>query len=67
MLHHQTSDILHVKEFLGHKKIEDILTSLRARVWISLRESRFDVLPQARVVDEKLYKNGKKLLKSCFY
>jgi len=31
MLYHQTSDILCVKEFLGHKKIEDILTSLRAQ------------------------------------
>lgn len=25
MLYHQTKDILYVKEFLGHKKIEDTL------------------------------------------
>ena len=35
MLYHQTKDILYVKEFLGHKKIEDAL------LYVQLAETIF--------------------------
>jgi integrase len=54
VLYHQTKDILYVKEFLGHKKIEDTL------LYVQLAETIFE-----ETTDEFTVKVAKSLDEAC--
>lgn len=52
MLYHQTKDILHVMNFLGHKNIKNILTYVQLEEALFQQESEGFVCKVASTVDE---------------